>query len=60
MLDCVLKSGSLKLRIWVEPEARADLTAASQTEVKELSRPQSIGTYSKLPGTVPLGVEAQL
>ena len=60
MLDCELRSGSLKLKRWEEPEASAVVTAASQPEVKVLAMPQSMGTYSRVLGMLPPGPAAQL
>jgi hypothetical protein len=58
MFDCVLKSGSLKDRRCVEPEAIADLAAAFQPDVD--FRPQSMGTNSRLDRIVPPGALPQL
>lgn len=58
MFDWVLKSGSLKERRWVEPEAIAAFAASAQPEVD--FRPHSIGTNSRPDRMLPCGELPQL
>lgn len=60
MLDWVSRSGSLKERRCFEPDLIADEAAAAQGPVNSSLRPQSMGTYSKELGTVPVGDWPQL
>lgn len=58
MFDCVGKSGSLKDRRCVEPEAMADWAAEFQPDSN--CRPQSMGTYSTPDTRLPPGELPQL